>query len=122
MPRANAIAFAVAAMLFAMARSARADVTQGTAMLQFGVPAPIAAFALDPAHFVYVPVLGPWLDIARAPATSALVVDGVFQDCVAFAFVATFVAQTDVVSAVTWTVTPWFPQSGGGGLSLRAKF
>jgi hypothetical protein len=122
MPKAHAIAFAVAAVLFAKARLASADPTLPPATLVFGVPmTTVAVQTVEQAHYVYLPVLGPWVDIARHEATSALVADGILQDIAAFSFVAA-VGTLGAAPPPGWRFAPWLPQSGGGGFSFAATF
>ena len=126
MRRARAIAFAVALALV-VTKPARADVTVSFAMSAFGVPATTSALqTVEPSHFVYMPVIGPWIDIGRdrSSATSALILDGVCQDLVALTFMSVVVAlrAAPLALRIGWRVVPWFPQSGGGGLSIKAVF
>jgi hypothetical protein len=92
--------------------------------MQFGVPALTSATqAVDLPHFLYVPVIGPWLDIGRLGlAQGNLVFDGLCQDLVGVAFVVGMFATRRTEHLIAWSVLPWFPQSGGGGLSLKATF
>ncbi|HEX4513064.1 MAG TPA: hypothetical protein VGH87_22545 [Polyangiaceae bacterium] len=126
MRRARAIAFAVALALVPT-KPARADLVQTFTVSPFGVPAAMAALqTVEPTHFIYMPVLGPWIDIGRDrnAATSALILDGVCQDLVAMTFLSVVVTlrAPPVALRLGWRVVPWFPQSGGGGLSVKAVF
>lgn len=118
------VAFALAV---ASEHVAAADMHNAPDLFQFGVaPTNASSRSIDEAHFVYIPVIGPWMDIGKFGATASLVFDGVCQDIVGLAFMTKMLATRGgpeprpLTSA--WNVTPWFPVSGGGGLSLKATF
>ncbi len=117
---------AVLALAISSARTAAASpVPAVPEMFQFGVaPTHTSSQFVDQAHFVYIPAIGPWLEIGRTGATAALVFDGVCQDAAGLAFFAGVVTaiRRSQPQLTAWRITPWFPQSGGGGLSLRADF
>jgi hypothetical protein len=103
--------------------SAAADLRSAALVLD-SLPTASASQAVDPSHFVYIPVIGPWLDLGKlGPAPGSLVFDGLCQDFVALTFVAGALSRGEpAVHSPPWRVLPWFPRSGGGGLSLSASF
>jgi hypothetical protein len=103
-------------------RVVKADLLPVGIMMQFGVPALTnATQTVDLPHFIYVPVIGSWLDITRPGAVQgSMVFDGLCQDFVGIAFLLGVLARHEPPSP--WHVLPWFPQSGGGGLSVQATF
>ncbi|HEY1954438.1 MAG TPA: hypothetical protein VGH28_02480 [Polyangiaceae bacterium] len=80
-----------------------------------------ASLVVESSRFVYVPVIGSWLDIGKFGPQASLVFDGICQDLVGLFFLSRALERPGVPAAV-WRITPWFPQSGGGGLSIRATF
>ncbi len=111
------LAFACVAL--ALARDASADPVASP----LGVPALMQATQdVDLAHYVYLPVLGSWIAVGRPGiASGALVFDGLCQNVVDLVFLAG-VLREPMLAEAAWRVLPWFPQSGGGGVSLQATF
>jgi hypothetical protein len=118
--RKSAVAFATACCVYA--RIAGADLVTAGNILQFGIPARMSATeAIDVPHFVYIPGVGPWLDMAHGGSVrGSMVFDGLCQVTVALTFAMHMFRHH--AAATLWHVLPWFPQSGGGGLSLMASF
>ncbi len=112
------------AVCVTLARAANADVVGSAAMLEFGQLAGTASLVTDLSRFVYIPVIGSWLDVGKLGAPQGgLVLDALCQDIVGLIFMTTAFDRHDApVHVATWSFAPWFPQSGGGGLSLRATF
>jgi hypothetical protein len=107
-----------------VAHTARADVSESAPLAAFGLFQPHATWQADveTPRFTYMPVIGSWIDIGR-PGTphGDLVLDGLCQDLVAFIFVSNVVTHGGPEAPI-WRVLPWFPPSGGGGLSIKATF
>ena len=117
--RKLALACAVA-LAIVHTRVVRADPILAATVLQFGVSV-TSALQSELPRFVYMPVIGPWVDLGRTGVVQGtLVFDGLCQDVVGLAFVVRMFSLHE--RPPPWRVLPWFPQSGGGGLSLRGTF
>jgi len=118
------IGFVCVVACVTIARAARADAISAGAFLDFGQPARTASLVTESTRFVYIPVIGSWLDVGKLGAPPGdVVLDGLCQDIVGLIFVTSALERRNTQPAVpTWSIAPWFPQSGGGGLSVRATF
>ena len=104
-----------------LATGARADATDEVSLVAFGQEAQTATLVVESSHFVYLPVIGSWLDVGRVGPEASLVLDGICQDVVGLFLLSRVLERLGALAAV-WRIAPWFPSSGGGGISVRATF